>query len=113
MLTVEALKNLGINTDEGLNRCLNNEAFYLRLVAKCMQDEHFDLLEEAVGQKRLKDAFEHAHSLKGVVGNLSLTTLYEPIAAITELLRAGTNTDYSGYLEKIRTARNAIVALSV
>ena len=112
MLTVEALKKLGVDTADGLGRGLNNESFYLRLVAKCMQDEHFDLLEAAVGQKQLKDAFEYAHSLKGVVGNLSLTPLYEPIVEITELLRVGTDTDYSGYLEKIRTARNAIVALS-
>ena len=32
MLTVEKLKEYGADTGEGLNRCMNNEAFYLRLV---------------------------------------------------------------------------------
>ena len=32
-------------------------------------------------------AFEIAHSLKGVYGNLSLTPLYEPMCELTELLK--------------------------
>ena len=32
MITVEKLKQFGANTSEGLERCLNNEAFYLKLV---------------------------------------------------------------------------------
>ena len=30
MLTVAALREFGANTEEGLSRCMNNEAFYLR-----------------------------------------------------------------------------------
>ena len=31
MLTIEKLQNYGADVDEGLNRCMKNEAFYLRL----------------------------------------------------------------------------------
>ena len=31
-MTIDDLKTYGANTEEGLRRCLNNEAFYLRLV---------------------------------------------------------------------------------
>ena len=102
MLTIETLKALGVNTDEGLARCLNNEAFYLNLVATALEDDSFAQLEAAVNSGDLKKGFETAHSLKGVLGNLALTPLYEPVAEITELLRAETPADYTPHLEKIR-----------
>ena len=37
----------------------------------------------------VKPAFEAAHSLKGVYANLSLTPVFDPMAELTEILRAG------------------------
>ena len=76
MLTVEALKSLGASTQEGLARCLNNETFYLKVVRMAEGDS--------------QAAFEAAHALKGAIGNVALTPLYEPISALTELLRGKT-----------------------
>ena len=47
MLTVDALRRLGVNTDEGLARCLNNEAFYIRLVNMALDDAGFEKLSSA------------------------------------------------------------------
>ncbi len=33
MMTLDALKLYGANTAEGMGRCLNNESFYLKMVA--------------------------------------------------------------------------------
>lgn len=49
----------------------------------------------------LNAAFEHAHALKGVLANVSLTNVLEPIKDITEELRARTEKDYSDELDKI------------
>ena len=87
MITVEALKNYGANTEEGLSRCMNNEAFYLRMVGMGLADGNFDKLIDAVSAGDAKEAFEAAHALKGVMGNLSLTPLYEPLSELTEKLR--------------------------
>ena len=46
-------------------------------------------------------AFEAAHALKGVLGNLSLTSIYAPIVEITELLRNNTDMDYTSLLSNI------------
>jgi len=48
-----------------------------------------------------KAAFEAAHALKGVLGNLSLTSIYAPIVEITELLRNNTDMDYTSLLSNI------------
>ena len=59
----------------------------------------------------LDAAFESAHALKGVAGNLSLTPLYEPLVSITELLRAREDTDYSNLLNEILMQRDKLEKL--
>ncbi len=111
MLTVENLKNLGVNTDEGLARCINNEQFYLMLVGKALNDDGVARLDAAIKSGNLDEGFEAAHSLKGVLGNLSLTPLYDAVVEITELLRARTQTDYAPYMEKILSLYHALKEL--
>jgi len=111
MLTTEALKALGGDVQDGLARCLNNEQFYFTLVKKVMDDANFDKLGEALKAGDLKAGFEAAHALKGVLGNLSLTPLYKPVQEMTELLRAGTEADYTPYFDEIAARKKEISAL--
>lgn len=101
MLTIETLKEYGADTDEGLGRCFNNADFYLKLVATIPAEPSFDNLKNAIKNNDLDTAFEAAHALKGVLGNLSLTPILIPIQEITELLRARTETDYTPLLDEI------------
>ena len=101
MLTIDNLRSLGANTDEGLARCLGKEDFYLRMVSMALADNGFERLREAVTSGDLNEGFERAHALKGVLSNVALTTLADPIAEITEELRARNEIDYSGLLDRI------------
>ena len=101
MLTIDNLKSLGANTDEGLARCLGKEDFYLRMVSMALADDGFEKLQAAVQNGDLNEGFERAHALKGVLSNVSLTTLSEPVSEITEELRARNNIDYSALLSRI------------
>lgn len=101
MITVEKLNSFGANTTEGLTRCFGNEALYLKLVATIPGDAVFEKLKQNLEAKNLDGAFEAAHALKGVLGNLSLTPLYETAIEITELLRKHTDMDYSELLAKL------------
>ena len=111
MITIDSLKQFGANVDEGLKRCMNNEEFYLKLVTKAVEDASYDKLKDAVEAGDLDAAFEAAHALKGVSANLALTPIYEPVYEITELLRARTETDYSGYLKKIMDKKDELKSL--
>lgn len=109
MLTIENLKEFGANTEEGLARCVNNEGLYLKFVNKEAYDENFEKLGKAIEARDLKTGFETAHALKGVLGNLSLTPILDPIVTITEGMRNGTDMDYDtpyrevmAQLEKLR-----------
>ena len=48
MLTVEALREWGADVDTALKRCMNNEAFYLKMVSRAAPDPSFDGLKAAV-----------------------------------------------------------------
>ena len=111
MITIEKLKEFGANTDEGLGRCYGNEALYLRLVNMIPAEGNFDALKEALDNNDLDKAFESAHALKGVLGNLSLTPMYDACCEITELLRARTQMDYSELLNTLLEQRDTLSAM--
>ena len=111
MFTIEKLKALGANTDEGVKRCVNQEALYLRFVEMAVKDDGFEKLRDAIEKKDLDEAFERAHALKGVLGNVSLTQIYTPVAVMTEELRARNDIDYAGYLETIFTELDKLRAM--
>lgn len=106
MLTLQGLKELGANIDEGLDRCMNDEGFYLRMAEMAMNDPAFVQMDELVRAGDLEGGFEKAHALKGVLNNVSLTSLAQPVMEITEYLREKTDMDYSDVLDKI----NAVLA---
>ena len=112
-MTLEALKHYGANTAEGMGRCLNNESFYLKMVGMALADKNFDRLKEAVDAGDIHAAFAAAHSLKGSIGNVALTPIYEPICALTELLR-GKDAPVPGMetlAEQITAAREKALSL--
>jgi HPt (histidine-containing phosphotransfer) domain-containing protein len=86
-MTLDALRAYGANTAEGVARCMNNEPFYLRMVAMALADKNFDALTAAMDAGDVTAAFEAAHALKGSIGNVSLSPIYRPLCELTELLR--------------------------
>ena len=111
MLTIDALRQFGADVDEGLHRCMNNEAFYLRMVGMALADPGFAELGNALEKNDLTAAFEASHKLKGALGNLSLTPLFTPTSELCELLRNQTPGDYAGLYGTILQKRDELAAL--
>ena len=111
MLTIENLRQYGANVDEGFQRCVNNEQLYLTLVNRFLNQNTFPDLKAAVLDHDLEKAFHIAHSLKGVIGNLSLSPLYDVIYQLTELLRNRTEMDYSDYIQRYEMSYSLLAAL--
>ena len=111
MITIDALKEYGANVDEGLGRCMGNEALYLKLVSTIPNEEKFSKLMESLEVNDLDSAFENAHALKGVTGNLALTPLYDPLVEVTELLRSRTEMDYTNLKELINSKKEELEEL--
>ena len=112
MLTLEKLREYGTDVESGLTRCMQNETFYLRLVVMAVNGFSVAALGEALKEGDLDKAFEEAHKLKGVAGNLSLTPIYEPVSALTDLLRHKTPGDYETLYAEILQKTKELSALA-
>ncbi len=111
MLTIELLEEFGADTQEGVGRCFGNTDFYLNLVKTVPEEKKFDELKQAVEAGDLDAAFEHAHALKGVLTNLSLTPMSDPAIELTERLRARTEMDYGPLVSDLLQKRDRLKEL--
>ena len=105
-MTIDKLRELGANVDEGLERCMGMEDFYLEMIELGLSDERFETLGPVLEKNDMDEAFEQFHALKGVIGNLALAPLYETICEITEHLRAKESIDHKPLYDKLISQRN-------
>ncbi len=105
-MTMDKLRELGANVDEGLERCMGMADFYLEMIELGLSDERFDSLGPVLAEKNYDEAFDQVHALKGVIGNLSLAPLYQTICELTEHLRAKEDMDYGPLYDKLISQRN-------
>ena len=85
----EQLEAVGIDVDEALDRFMHNEALMLKFLLRFSGDENFAKLKLAMECGDAVGAFETAHTLKGVTGNLSMKDFYQQLCALVEDLRGG------------------------
>lgn len=102
----------GVDYQATMERFMGNEKLYLRLLDMLFQDENLQKLGDALDSGDMTGAFEAAHTLKGVVGNMGLTLLYEAVCAIVEPLRQGLRRDdYPALYQAIQTEFEAVAEL--
>ncbi len=88
MALLDELKELKVNTDEAILRFMNNSSLYERMLLKLPPNiEKLEVLSY-IESGDYKTATENAHTIKGMVGNLSVTPLYTAYTEIVNLLRA-------------------------
>lgn len=83
------LKEAECDVEGALARFLGDEELYEQFYGELLNDEAFGKLGLALEERRLSDAFEYAHTLKGIIGNMGLTPLFETVCDIVEPLRIG------------------------
>ena len=114
MTIQECYKKMGADYQEVLGR-LYNEAMICKFVRMFLQDDSFQILEEALRRGDVKEAFRGAHTLKGVCQNLGFSNLYAPTYTLTETLRAGqlegTQEQFAKVAEQYKRTVDAIRAL--
>lgn len=87
MEQLQCLEELGVDLDATLPRFLGNKNFYLKMLAKFLDDPNYDLLEKSLQEQDYETAFRAVHTLKGVSVNMGLNLLYDETVLLTEELR--------------------------
>ncbi|MCI9136997.1 MAG: Hpt domain-containing protein [Lachnospiraceae bacterium] len=100
----ESLSAAGVNMEDAMERLMNNEMLFERLLMKFKNDSNFAGLEKALDEKNYDEAFHCAHTLKGVAGNLGMEELTNADIVVVEKLRSQ---NYEGLEEDIKVVREA------
>lgn len=92
------LKERGCDTQAALNRLNNDAEFYRSCIELILNDQNLNELKKAIEEQDIKNAFFKAHTLKGILANLSFTPYYEKISQIVEILR---NNSFDGVKDRV------------
>jgi HPt (histidine-containing phosphotransfer) domain-containing protein len=69
-------------------------------------------LAKAVSEGNRAEAFNEAHTLKGISGNLGLNPLFKPVSELVGLLREENSTaDISPLFAEVESGYNAVLAV--
>ncbi|MEA5073467.1 MAG: Hpt domain-containing protein [Eubacterium aggregans] len=88
-MDIEFLKQNGIDYIDGLKRFSGKDVLYRKYLKRFLEDSTYGQLKTAMDQEEYQEAFLLAHTLKGVVGNLSFFFLLKHIEPFVEALREG------------------------
>ena len=106
--TKRELEQAGIRVDQLLERFMGNEGLAERFLKKFLNDANYGKLMESV---QAKGAFEAAHTLKGVAGNLSMQPLMEAVSQMTEDLRSDRWEEALSLMPKVTEAYEKMAAV--
>ncbi len=81
------LEENGVDVDATLKRFMGKDALFMKFIVKFADDENCNGIRVELEKQDIHAAFERAHSLKGVAGNLGITPVYDLAAQISDLLR--------------------------
>ena len=107
----EKLQAYGVNLDSALNRFMDNEQFYERILSKFPMDENFILMERSLNENNISQAFRHAHTLKGLAATLDLTNISDILIPMTEKLRAGESEGIQDLFDQLKVQYKLICDL--
>lgn len=84
---IEDIALVGADTEDALTRFMDNSALYERMLKKLPKVVEETPVMPYVESGDLDTALSNAHTLKGVVGNLSLMPLYNNYTEMVNLIR--------------------------
>ena len=115
-LQKNGLISAGIDLEDAMERFMDNEAMMTKFLIRFLDDPSFSQLCRAMEQQDAESAFEAAHTLKGVAGNLSMKALFQQTSALVEDLRQKDLAAAAGKMaaleEQYETVRTALSALA-
>ena len=88
MNLLKEIQRLGADTEDGLRRFMNHSVLYEKMLMKFPASLRNLTLSSHLQCRRIPEALEAAHNIKGMTGNLSLTPLYTAYSNIVIHLRA-------------------------
>lgn len=87
MLDLNSLKKYGIDVEEVERKFRNDIDLYIKSMKDFLNDKNFEQMQIYINNNDYKSAYEHAKTLKRIVGTLHFYSFYNNLRTITDLLR--------------------------
>ena len=87
----QQLEENGADVEATLKRFMGNDAIYQKFLGKFPADPNYANLGSNIETGAFEEAYKCAHALKGVVGNLGLTPIFNKVSDLVEELRNKTS----------------------
>jgi len=107
----QLLKEQGVNVDKALERMKGNKEAYKSFLKEFFEDPDFEALQESIEAQSVRDAFDYAHGLKGMAGNLGLDHVHSKISILVEILRRGSIEGAMEAYDEVMVVCNEIMRL--
>lgn len=107
----EKITEYGFERQKVMERFVNDDEFYVECFSQVLSDAAFDDLGKFLEMGDKQEAFDCAHSLKGLLSNIGLMVLYDKISCIVEILRGTKEGDISTYYKELLDLRKACLEL--
>ena len=101
---LQALATWGCDVRGALERFLEDEELYMTCLEMVVVDNAYEKLRNALTEGQMTEAFDYAHTLKGVLLNLGLTPMICIVEEIVEPLRGGISEGLEESYEKLLDA---------
>lgn len=110
------LEENGADVEATLKRFVGNDAIYLKFLGKFPNDPNYANLGLNMESENFEEAYKCAHALKGVVGNLGLTPIFDNVSVLVEELRNKANADVDAALaeeewQKVKTVYEQFIGI--
>ncbi len=105
---LEELNTLGVDTEDGIFRFMNNTELYKRMLTAFAEMIRESRVTAEFDDKDCDGEIEKIHALKGAAGNLSVKPLYAAYTDIVRLLREGNIAQAKAEITKILPTQEKI-----
>lgn len=85
----EKLLKADIDVEAAVERFVGQEKLFMKFLKKFTEDASYETFRTKMEAEQYDDAFEAAHALKGLCGNLSIDGLFQIVSREVEFLRNG------------------------
>ena len=104
----EPLAPYGIAYQDAMARMLNNGALFKQLAMHYLNDTNYEALVKDMSVADYETGYQHAHTLKGVSGNLSFGRLHQLATQICDALSGGDADAASGLMDELGDAHRRV-----
>lgn len=110
-MLLEELKKWGCDIEGALERFVGDEELYKACLYTVLDDKAFIGLGDALRANQVKEAFDYAHTLKGVLANMGLTPMFDITVRLVEPLRIGNSDELFPVYEELLQAKEVLAQI--